>query len=240
MIASEARISTFLAIARGDLPQQSWFKLSRDHVHAFGRFLLLSWSGTMFEYLMPALWTRSFPGTLLTNTQSTVVYVQRAFAEKLGLPWGISESGGATRNDSGHYHYFAYGIPQISAWGEASAGPVISPYSTFLALNIDAPAAIQNLRRMESSKWLGAYGLYEAADYTASRRSPALVKEWMAHHQGMSLLAITNLLCDDIVQRWFHANPLVQATELILHETPVAKSTLRARMKELAPLGAGS
>jgi len=240
MIASEARISTFLAIARGDLSQQSWFKLSRDHVHAYNRFLLLSWSGTMFEYLMPALWTRSFPGTLLANTQSAVVHVQRAFAEKLGLPWGISESGGATRNDSGHYHYQAYGIPRISAWGEASAGPVISPYSTFLALNIDTPAAIQNLRRMESAKWLGAFGLYEAADYTASRRSPALVKEWMAHHQGMSLLAITNLLCDDVVQRWFHANPLVQATELLLHETPVRKSTLRARMKELAPLGAGN
>jgi hypothetical protein len=239
MVASEARISTFLAIARGDMSQQSWFKLSRDHVHAFGRFLLLSWSGTMFEYLMPSLWTRSFPGTLLANTQSAVVHVQRAFAEKLGLPWGISESGGATRNDSGHYHYQPYGIPQISAWGEASAGPVISPYSTFLALNIDASASIQNLRRMESAKWLGAFGLYEAADYTASRRSPALVKEWMAHHQGMSLLAITNLLCGDVVQRWFHANPLVQATELLLHETPVRKSTLRARMKELAPLGAG-
>jgi cyclic beta-1,2-glucan synthetase len=240
MIASEARISTFLAIARGDLLQQSWFKLSRDHVHAFGRFLLLSWSGTMFEYLMPALWTRSFPGTLLANTQSAVVHVQRAFAEKLGLPWGISESGSATRNDSGHYHYFAYGIPDISAWGEASAGPVISPYSTFLALGIDAPASIQNLRRMESSKWMGDFGLYEAVDYTASRRSPSLVKEWMAHHQGMSLLAITNLLCGDIVQRWFHANALVQATELLLHETPVKKSTLRARMKELAPLGAGN
>ncbi len=239
MIASEARISTFIAIARGDLPQQSWFKLSRDHVHAFGRFLLLSWSGTMFEYLMPALWTRSFPGTLLANTQSAVVHVQRAYAEKMGLPWGISESGGATRNDSGHYHYFAYGIPQISAWGEANAGPVISPYSTFLSLNIDSTAAIQNLRRMESAKWLGAFGLYEAADYTASRRTPTLVKEWMAHHQGMSLLAITNLLCGDVVQRWFHANPLVQATELILHETPVRKSVLRARMKELAPLGAG-
>jgi hypothetical protein len=93
---------------------------------------------------------------------------------------------------------------------------------------------------MESAKWGGAFGLYEAADYTASRRSPALVREWMAHHQGMSLLAITNLLSDNIVQQWFHANPLVQATELLLHEMPVRKATLRARMKELAPLGAGS
>ena len=240
MIASEARVATFLAVARGDLPQQSWFKLSRDHVYAFGRFLILSWSGTMFEYLMPALWMRSFEGTLLANTQSSVVHVQRAFAENLRLAWGISESGGAARNDAGHYHYQAYGIPIISLWGEASAGPVISPYSTFLALGIDADAAIRNLRQMESSKWLGAYGLYEAADYTVSRRTPKLVKEWMAHHQGMALLAITNQLCGNIVQKWFHANPLVQATELLLHEIPTQKATLKARMKELAPLGAAS
>jgi cyclic beta-1,2-glucan synthetase len=189
---------------------------------------------------MPSLWMHSFQGTLLANTQSAVVHVQRAFAEKLRLPWGISESGGAARNEVGHYHYQAYGIPPISAWGEATAGPVISPYSTFLALGVDAPAAIQNLHMMESARWSGAFGLYEAADYTASRRTPALVREWMAHHLGMSLLAITNLLCNDVVHKWFHTNPLVQATELLLHEMPVRKGTLRARMKELAPLGAGN
>jgi cyclic beta-1,2-glucan synthetase len=237
MIASEARIATFLAVARGDLPHQSWFKLSRDHVRAFDRFLLLSWSGTMFEYMMPALWMRSFQGTLLSNTQSAVVHVQREFAEKLHLPWGISESGGATKNDKGDYHYQAYGIPQISLWGEANAGPVISPYSTFLALGVDAPAAIHNLRQMESSKWVGACGFYEAADYISSRRTPAQVREWMAHHQGMSLLAVTNLLHGNVVQKWFHANPLVQATELLLHELPVNKATLKARMRETTPLG---
>jgi cyclic beta-1,2-glucan synthetase len=237
MIASEARIATFLAIARGDLPHQSWFKLSRDHVRAFDRFLLLSWSGTMFEYMMPALWMRSFQGTLLSNTQSAVVQAQREFAEELRLPWGISESGGATKNDKGDYHYQAYGIPQISLWGEANAGPVISPYSSFLALGVDAPAAIHNLRQMESSKWIGAYGFYEAADYISSRRTPSLVREWMAHHQGMSLLAVTNLLHGNIVQKWFHANPLVQATELLLHELPVNKAVLKARMRETTPLG---
>ena len=236
MIASEARIATFLAIARGDLPYQSWFKLSRDHVRSFGRFLLLSWSGTMFEYLMPALWMRSYQGTLIANTQAASVQVQRAFAADLHLPWGISESGGATRNDAGHYHYQAYGIPPVSLWSEATAGPVISPYSTFLALSEDAPLALRNLRHMSSLHWIGAYGFYEAADYTASRRTPALVREWMAHHHGMSLLAIVNLLSENIVQQWFHANPLVQATELLLHEMLPGKATMRARLKEFSPL----
>ncbi len=238
MIASEARIATLLAIARGDLPQQSWFKLARDHAYAFGRFLLLSWTGTMFEYLMPALWMRSYAGTLIARTQDAVVYVQRSFARSLGIPWGISESGAARKDHAGHYHYQAFGVPRIALWFEATAGPVISPYSTFLALNVDPYEALRNLRRMESALWVGAYGFYEAADYTASLRTPALAREWMAHHQGMSILAITNLLHDNVVQRWFHENPLVQATELLLHEVPVSKAVLKAKLAEFAPIHA--
>ncbi len=238
MIASEARIATLLAIARGDLAQQSWFKLARDHAYAYGRFLLLSWTGTMFEYLMPALWMRSYPGTLIARTQNAVVYVQRAFARGLGIPWGISESGAARKDDAGHYHYQAFGVPRIALWFEATAGPVISPYSTFLALPIDPEAALRNLRRMESSHWVGAFGFYEAADYTGSLRAPELAREWMAHHQGMSLLAITNLLHDNVVQRWFHENPLVQATELLLHEIPVSRAVLKAKLNEFAPIHA--
>lgn len=236
MIASEARMATFLAIARGDLLCRSWGRLARDHVRAFGRFLLFSWSGTMFEYLMPGLWMRSYAGTLIANTEDAVVHVQRSFASERRLPWGISESGGATRNEAGHYHYQAYGIPEISLWNEATAGPVVSPYSTYLALAVNARAALRNLRRMASLKWTGAYGFYESADYTASRRTPVLVREWMAHHQGMSLLAIVNVLHDNIVQQWFHANPLVQGMELLLHETQASKAVLKARIKELAPL----
>jgi cyclic beta-1,2-glucan synthetase len=236
MIASEARIATFLAIARGDISQQSWFKLSREHAHAFGRFLLLSWTGTMFEYLMPALWMRSYPGTMLSRSQSAAVHVQRDFARTLSLPWGISESGAAGQDDQGHYQYKAYGVPDVALWFEAEAGPVISPYSTFLALVVDAKNALGNLRGMESAKWVGPYGFYEAADYTASRRSPVLVREWMAHHQGMSLLAILNLLHENIAQEWFHANPIVQANESLLHELSPAKAVLKARQKEFAPL----
>ncbi len=238
MIASEARIATFLAIARGDLPYQSWYKLARDHTFAYGRFLLLSWTGTMFEYLMPALWMRSYAGTLIARTQDAVVHVQQAFAGDLGIPWGISESGAAKRNPDGHYDYFAYGVPRIALWFEATAGPVVSPYSTFLALGVNAPEALVNLRRMCAAGWVGAYGYYEAADYIQSTRKPELVREWMAHHQGMSLLATTNLLRDNIVQKWFHENPLVQAAELLLHEMPISRAVLKARLEEFAPLRA--
>ena len=236
MIASEARIATFLAIARGDLAHQSWYKLSRDHTFAFGRFLLLSWTGTMFEYLMPALWMRSYPGTLIARTQDAVVHVQRAFARELGIPWGISESGAARKNPEGHYHYQAYGVPRIALWFEASPGPVVSPYATFLALQVDAPAALDNLRRLASMGCTGEYGYYEAVDYIESIRAPELVREWMAHHQGMALLAITNLLRENVVQKWFHENPIVQAAELLLHETPISRAVLRGRLHEFKPL----
>jgi cyclic beta-1,2-glucan synthetase len=236
LIASEARMATFLAIARGDLPQQSWHKLGRDHTNAYGRFLLLSWSGTMFEYLMPALWMRSYPGTLIGRTLDACVYVQQAFGKSLEIPWGVSESASSRKNDRGHYHYFAYGIPRIALWFEATAGPVISPYSSFLALAVDPQQALRNLRRMESAGWVGPYGFYESADYSVSSRKPVLAREWMAHHQGMSFLAITNLIRNNVVQQWFHAHPMIQATEMLLQETPVNKAILRAKMKELAPI----
>ena len=238
LVASEARIATFLAIARNDLPQQSWFKLSRDHTFAFGKFILLSWTGTMFEYLMPSLWMRSYPATLIAQTQTAAVAVQRAYAQTLNIPWGISESGNSQINDSGHYKYYAYGVPQVALSPDATAGPVISPYSTFLSLGVDLPAALENIRKMAKHGWLGPYGFYEAADYTESLRKPVIVHQWMAHHQGMSLLAITNVLCENVVQHWFHSNPIVQAAERLLHEARISKGVLKSRIYELAPLRA--
>lgn len=234
LFASEARLATFLAVARGDLRPQSWFKLDREHTYAFGRFVVLSWTGTMFEYLMPGLWLRSYRGTLASRTEAAAVHIQRAFADSLRIPWGISESGRASRNDVGHYRYHAFGVPQMAISQDATAGPVVSPYATFLALRADPSEAIRNLRRMESAGWVGAYGFYEAADYSESLRSPEVVREWMAHHQGMSLLAITNLLYDDIFPRWFNCTPIIQAVELLLHETPVSISALKAQRKDLA------
>jgi hypothetical protein len=235
MLASEARIATFLAVAKGDIPQQSWFKLSRTHTIAFNRPVLLSWTGTMFEYLMPSLWMRSYPDTLVSRTLAAAVQIQRHFARKHGIPWGISESGYAQQDPAGHYHYQAFGIPEMALKWDATAGPVVSPYSSFLALGTDAPEAVKNLRRMAKAGWVGAYGFYESADYSETRGQAKLVREWMAHHQGMSLLAILNLLHDNIVQTWFHANPQLQATELLLHEKPIREAALRAEYKQFTP-----
>jgi len=233
LLCSEARIGAFVAVARGDASQQSWFKLGRIHTVAYGRPALISWTGTMFEYLMPALWMRSYPDTLVTRTLDNVVAIQRAYAREHGnIPWGISECGYAEKDDQGHYHYLAFGMPSIALKWDAIAGPVISPYSTFLALMIDEVEALKNLKRMASMGWVGAYGFYEAGDYQKSLKKPALVREWMAHHQGMSLLAVLNLLHDNIAQEWFHANANLKATELLLHEKPIRESLLLAEYKE--------
>ena len=235
LLASEARIAAFVAIAKGDIPQQVWFKLGRTHTMAYGRSLLISWTGTMFEYLMPSLWMQSYPDTLVSRTLAATVEIQRAFGRERRIPWGISESGYAEKTEDGHYHYQAFGIPQIALKWDAIAGPVISPYSTLLALGIDSREALRNLRRMAGNGWVGAYGFYEAIDYSRSTREPRLVREWMAHHQGMSLLAILNLLDEDKAKQWFHANPQLQATELLLHEKPMSEAALKAEYKQYAP-----
>ncbi|MGB7137464.1 MAG: glucoamylase family protein, partial [Acidobacteriaceae bacterium] len=222
MLASEARIATFIAVARGELSQQGWFKMSRTHTTAYGRSVLLSWTGTMFEYLMPALWMRSYPDTLLSNSLYGAVEIQRAYGRQHNIPWGISESGFAAKNDEGHYHYQAFGIPQIALKWDATAGPVVSPYSTFLALNVEPGPAIQNLRHMASKGWTGPWGFYEAIDFTG--RKPEAVREWMAHHQGMCILGLLNLLQDNAVQRWFYENTQMRAVELLLHEKPMRET----------------
>ncbi|HEX6770462.1 MAG TPA: glucoamylase family protein [Acidobacteriaceae bacterium] len=233
LLCSEARIGAFVAVARGDASQQSWFKLGRIHTVAYGRPALISWTGTMFEYLMPALWMRSYPDTLVTRTLTNVVEIQRAFGREHGnIPWGISECGYAETDEQGHYHYLAFGMPSIALKWDAIAGPVISPYSSFLALMIDEVEALKNLKRMRAMGWVGAYGFYEAGDYQKSPKQPELVREWMAHHQGMSLLALLNLMHGNIVQEWFHANPNLKATELLLHEKPIRESLLLAEYKE--------
>ena len=230
LLASEARIASFLAVAKGDIPQQSWFRLDRSHVLVRGRASLLSWTGTMFEYLMPALWMRNYPDTLIARSIESVVATQREHVRN--LPWGISESGFAKMDPQGRYGYQAWGIPALALKYGAEDGPVISPYSTFLTLPFARSEALRNLRRMASLGWIGDFGFYEAADYTSGAKEPALVRSWMAHHQGMSLLALTNLLRANVFQRWFHANPRVRAAELLLHERPLAKETLKALAKQ--------
>jgi len=227
LLATESRTASFVAIAKEDIPQESWFLLGRGHTLDQGQPVLLSWTGTMFEYLMPSLWMRSHPNTLLERSQDAVVQSQQAYGESLGVPWGISESAYSELNDSNHYKYYAFGLPHLALHKPEFKALVISPYSTFLALNIDPQGSLSNLGRMQDLGFLGPYGFYEAADYTASprrfgRRRAKLVRCWMAHHQGMSLLALANFLYDNVIQRWFHKDGRVQATELLLHERPVA------------------
>jgi hypothetical protein len=179
----------------------------------------------MFEYLMPMMWMRSYPNTLLDRSRVAVVDYQQTYARKRGVPWGISESAYYKTDEAGNYQYYAFGIPDLALTkGEVDA-LVISPYSTFLALTVDFPEALRNLRRMDRLGWFGPFGFYESADFSAPDRprgSGHLVRSWMAHHQGMALLSLANFLCDNVVQRWFHNNRRVQATELLLHEKPVS------------------
>ena len=228
LLATESRTAIFVAIAKEDIPQESWFLLGRAHTLERGRPVLLSWTGTLFEYLMPALWMRTYANTLLERSRAAAVRAQQAYAAVKGVPWGISESAYFKLDEAGNYQYHAFGLPHLALRKPDMNALVISPYSTFLALNIDPWDALRNLRRMDDMGWCGAYGFYEAADYSSvrrrrfGRRQPQLVRCWMAHHQGMSLLAVANFLNGNIVQRWFHSERRVQATELLLHEKPVA------------------
>lgn len=214
LLASESRIGCFVAIAKGDIPQEAWFHLGRRHVIAWGQKVLLSWTGTMFEYLMPNLWMRHYSNTLLCNAIESAVRAQQQYAAERSIPWGISES--ACINPIGGDHVYApFGLPQLAM--KPTRGPkVVSPYSSMLALPIEPEASLQNLHRMLERGWWGRYGFPEAIDFT--NNTPEVVDSWMAHHQGMSLLAVTNLLFDNVMQDYFHSEPHVIATELLLHE----------------------
>lgn len=229
LLATEPRTAVFVAIAKEDIPQDSWFRIDRPFTTVNGRLVLLSWTGTMFEYLMPSIWMGSYPNTLLDRAAVAAVSTQQEYAAEKGILWGISESACARRNEAGDYHYEAFGVPTLALQKNESEPLVVSPYSSFLALNVDRAAALANLQRMNDLGWFGSYGFYEAADYTASRRrffgpKYELVRQWMVHHQGMSFLSLANFFCDNVVQRWFHSDRRVQATELLLHEKPLSRS----------------
>jgi cyclic beta-1,2-glucan synthetase len=228
LLASEARIALFVAIAKEDVPQDSWFLMGRSHTREEGMPVLVSWTGTMFEYLMPSLWMRTSSNSLLDRSRIAAVRLQREYGAEKSIPWGISESAYFKLDEAGNYQYHAFGLPALALREQDVDALVISPYSTFLALSVEPAEALENIRIMERDGWFGSYGFYEAADYSVSsrwpwsKRRPKLVRSWMAHHQGMSLLAMANLLFDNVVQRWFHADRRVQATELLLHEKPVS------------------
>jgi len=231
LLASEARIASFAAVAKDEANQECWFRLGRQHTVCENETVLISWTGTMFEYLMPLIWMRSHPDTLLARSIEAAVRAQQTYGKRRRIPWGISESGYAKTDEQGNYQYAAFGVPGL-ALNVARAGFLVtSPYSSCLALMVDPAGAAENLGAMSRKGWMGQYGFYEAADYTGSAtrstlRAPKckLVRSFMAHHQGMSLTAICNVLHDYPFQRWFHAKRIVQASELILNE-----KALRAR-----------
>ncbi len=242
LLASEARLASFIAIAKGDVPVQHWFQLGRPLTPVDRGAVLISWSGSMFEYLMPALVMRSPAHSLLDQTCRGVVRRQIQYGNKRGVPWGVSESAFNGRDLELTYQYSNFGVPGLGLKRGLSEDVVVAPYATVLAAMFEPRAALRNFTELESAGAAGRFGFYEAIDYTAARlpegQDLAVVRAYMAHHQGMSLLSLANVLdvCKDGgMPARFHAVPLVQATELLLQErTPHDVAVARPRAEEVA------
>ena len=241
LLASEARLASFLAIAKDDVPVEHWFHLGRSLTRASGETSLVSWSGSMFEYLMPALVMRSFPFTVLGDTYESTVRRQIAYGAERHVPWGVSESAYNLRDRHLTYQYRAFGVPDLALKRGLGSDLVIAPYASALALMVEPARAMANLEAEEQLGALGEYGFRDAIDYT--RPDPgqrfAIVKNYMAHHIGMSIVALTNVLEGEVWQRRFHDDPLVRAAELLLFERVPRRVMLQkpqaARAEEALP-----
>jgi cellobiose phosphorylase len=222
LLASEARLANFVAIAQGQLPQQSWFALGRLLTNAGSGATLLSWSGSMFEYLMPLLVMPSYQNTLIDDSCRAAVRRQIEYGAQRGVPWGMSESGYSTVDAALNYQYRAFGVPGLGLKRGLSEDLVIAPYATALALMVAPEEACRNLQRLAADGILGRFGFYEAIDYTPARlrraETSTVVRSFMAHHQAMSLLSLAHLLLDRPMQQRFASDPLFQATLLLLQE----------------------
>jgi cyclic beta-1,2-glucan synthetase len=222
LLASESRLASFIAIAKGDVLQEHWFRLGRQLTPVDSSRALISWTGTMFEYLMPLLMMRPYDNTLLDQTYKAAVERQMEYGAERGVPWGISESAYNARDLQLNYQYGPFGVPGLGLKRGLSEDLVIAPYATTLAAMVSPARSMANLRRLEQAGALARYGFYEAIDYTAERvpqgQKNALVYAFMAHHEGMSLVALDNVINDSVMQKRFHSDPLVQATELLLQE----------------------
>ena len=243
LLASEARLGVFVAIAQGQLPQETWFALGRVLTSTGGEPTLLSWSGSMFEYLMPQLVMPTYPDTLLDQTAQAAVARQIAYGRQCGLPWGISESGYNTVDVQLNYQYRAFGVPGLGLKRGLAEDLVIAPYASVLALMVAPEAACQNLQRLAAAGAEGRFGLHEAIDYTPARQrrgeTHTVLRSYMAHHQGMSLLALDYLLQDRPMQRRFESDLLFQATLLLLQERIPRASTFYVHTAELTDIRAG-
>lgn len=237
LLASEARLASFVAIAKGDVPSRHWFRLGRAVTPIGYGAALISWSGSMFEYLMPSLVMRAPAGSLLEQTSRLVVRRQIAYGAELDVPWGMSESAYNVRDLEFTYQYSNFGIPGLGLKRGLGGNAVVAPYATALAAMVDPGAAARNFARLGGVGALGRYGFYEALDYTRARlpegTDVAMVRAFMAHHQGMTVVALANALLDGGIRARFHAEPIVQATELLLQErTPRDVSVAHPRAEE--------
>ena len=222
LLASEARLASLFAIAKGDVAAKHWFRLGRSATPVAHGAALISWSGSMFEYLMPSLVMRAPAGSLLEQTNRLIVGRQIAYAAKLGIPWGISESAYNARDLELTYQYSNFGVPGLGLKRGLGEERVIAPYATALAAMVEPRAAVTNLERLAKIGAQGRYGFYEALDYTKARlpegQDVAIVHAFMAHHQGMTIVAIADAVLEGALRTWFHAEPIIKATDLLLQE----------------------
>ncbi|MDH4154218.1 MAG: hypothetical protein OEV01_10580, partial [Nitrospira sp.] len=239
LLASEARLASFIAIAKGDVPSAHWFHLGRTLTPVDDGSALISWSGSIFEYLMPALVMRFPEGSLLRRTYDLIVRRQIQYGVDRGVPWGVSESAYHARDLDLTYQYSSFGVPGLGLKRGLSEDIVVAPYATALAAMIDPTEATRGFGRLAEAGGRGTYGFYEALDYTRTRvpegQDVAIVRAYMSHHQGMSLVSIANVLNDGLMRNRFHAEPIVRATELLLQErTPRDVPVTRPRAEEVA------
>ena len=222
LLASESRLGSFIAIARGEVPIEHWFSLGRLFRTIGRRRVLVSWTGTMFEYLMPLLFQRSFENTLLDRAVKDAVGVQIAYGRSQGIPWGMSESAFGDLDINRTYQYKAFGVPALGLKRTQEAETVVAPYASLLAVNIAPKESVRNLRRLAGAGLLGALGFFDAIDFSRRPNRKGQrgidIRTYMAHHQGMSFLALADFLLGNPIQRYFHSTPLMQASELLLHE----------------------
>jgi cyclic beta-1,2-glucan synthetase len=222
LLASEARLSSLVAIAKRDVPSSHWFHLGRRVTSAAKGTVLLSWSGSMFEYLMPSLVTFTPRYSVLDQTCRLVINRQIEYGKERGVPWGVSESAYNVRDFHFTYQYSAFGVPGLGMKRGLGEELVIAPYATALAAMYLPHTAVENFQQLEAIGAMGRYGFYEALDFTAIRLAEnqpfAIVRCYMAHHQGMSLVAFANVLHDGIMRHRFHSAPLIQAADLLLQE----------------------
>jgi cyclic beta-1,2-glucan glucanotransferase len=222
LFASEARLASYFAIAKRDVPAEHWFFLGRPISSLPSGLSLVSWNGSMFEYLMPTLLLRGGPETLMARSEQAAVDTQRRYARSLGIPWGVSESAYAVLDADQHYQYHAFGVPGLGLRRGLARDRVVTPYASALALAVRPGEAVRNLRELDDLGVSGTYGAFEAADFTPERAPVgypfAIVRSYMVHHQGMILGAIGNALHDDALVTRLRRDPRMRAIELLLEE----------------------